>query len=186
MKRLCLSAVLIIATIGSLLAMQSDNRPHNFGEIEAQKNTLHNDLKKLVKNKTITKLLKEKKALESFREKLTIAVNEAASELTKYEANEPTRYATDLLISKFDTAPYIADIASDTTTSLMKIYTQMMKDTYSAYAAQYEDKENIVPIESRMSYTWQDYTSTYNMLVIPFIDSEIARVESEIAEIEAV
>lgn len=187
MKRLCLSVALIIVTIGSLVAMQSNNSLYDLEEVENKRSAFHDELKKTVENKPtirMARLLKQRGALEAFRDKLTDAVNQAALELAKYERDEATLYAPDMLISKFNTNLYTTDDMPATTVSLMKIYAEMMQSSYAAYANQYEDRENIVPIESRTLYTSQDYKNTYDMLVIPFINTELERVDAEIADLE--
>jgi hypothetical protein len=178
MNKLHLATMLIVVAIGSIIAMESDLE----GNAPQGNTSLISRLKGKIS--LMRKLRAERNALESFRKDLNAAVDQAAEQLEKYAQDEPTIHLNNLLIYKFNPDSYMtADIPEDAV-ELLKVYANMMKDTYIAFANQFEDKENLVPISSRTYYTAEDYKNTYENLVEPYIAGQIERIEGEIEALE--
>jgi hypothetical protein len=161
MKRLYLSAALIIVTIGSMIAMQDSGAPQELNALEAQK-----------------------MAFQTYRDDLKKAVDQASEQLKNYSNDEPAIDINDLLIYKFNPDSYITADTPEDAVELLKVYANMMKDTYIAFANQFEEKENLVPISARTYYTAEDYKNTYENLVESYIDNQIERIDGEIAALE--
>jgi|GEM_PF-6003385 hypothetical protein len=174
MKRLCLATALIIITIGSIIAMEMDNKPvGNLIQQQAELNQLNEQ-----------ELIAQKNALEAFRDDLKVAIDQGVEQLKKYEKNEDTLYEADLLLFKLDPTKYTTPTMPEDLSSSLSSYIEMMQNTYISFTNQFADRENLNPVVPRRYYEPKDLARTLQEAVNPFINAEIKKIRAEIEAAE--